>query len=101
VILTEADLVREEMPMSTLSRARRAVFFLVVVLGIAACAPTASVRSGDLELVSRTRVAGTVNGAAVVGAVTSTIQTGRGGRSSCEYSQLPGGFNPGTLNTHA
>jgi hypothetical protein len=79
----------------------RAAFTIALVLAVVACAAKDVVRLGDRDIVSRTRVKGTVNGAAVAGTITSTISTGRGGTSSCEYTQLPGGFNPGTLNTHA
>lgn len=81
---------------------RRVGVLLVLVLGIAtACATKDVVRLPDRDIASRMRVKGTVNGIAVAGTVSASINTGRGGSSTCEYSQLPRGFNPGTLNTHA
>ena len=81
---------------------RRVAVLLVLVLGIAtACATKDVVRLSDRDIVSRMRVKGTVNGAAVAGTVSASLNTGRGGSSTCEYAQLPSGFNPGTLNTHA
>ena len=81
---------------------RRTGMLLALILGITtACATRDVVRLTDRDIVSRTRVKGTVNGAAVAGTVSATLNTGRGGSSTCEYPQLPGGFNPGTLNTHA
>jgi hypothetical protein len=72
------------------------------MLGIAtACATKDVVRLPDRDIVSRMRVTGTVNGAAVAGTVSASLNTGRGGSSTCDYAQLPSGFNPGTLNTHA
>jgi hypothetical protein len=81
---------------------RRVGVLLVLVLGIAtACATKDVIRLADRDIVSRMRVKGTVNGAAVAATVSASLNTGRGGSSTCEYAQLPSGFNPGTLNTHA
>ena len=52
-----------------------------------------------IEIVSNTTVSGTVNASAFEGRITATLNTGGGGRSSCEYTQLPPGFTPGTIGT--
>jgi hypothetical protein len=84
------------------SSLRRVGMLLVLGLGIAtACATKDVIRLTDRDIVSRPRVKGTVNGAAVAGTVSASLNTGRGGTSTCDYAQLPSGFNPGTLNTHA
>lgn len=54
----------------------------------------------DLEIVSLTELTGAVNGRAVKGRVTATIHTGRGGTSTCQFSELPDRFTPGTFSTH-
>ena len=52
------------------------------------------------KIVSRTVIAGTVNGAAFQGRIEATIDTARGGSSTCVFDQLPAGFTPGTLSSH-
>jgi hypothetical protein len=59
----------------------------------------AMVRS-DIEIVSLTEISGAVNGRAVAGRISATINTGRGGRSTCQFSSLPDRFTPGTFGTH-
>ena len=54
----------------------------------------------DMDVVSKTVVTGAVNGSAVEGTVNATFNTGRGGRSTCEFVKLPPKFTPGTLSTH-
>ena len=54
----------------------------------------------DLEILSLTELSGYVNGSPVQGRVRATINTGRGGASTCEFSQLPDRFTPGTFSTH-
>jgi hypothetical protein len=51
----------------------------------------------DIEITSRSTISGLVNGAAVEGRILATFNTALGGSSSCEFSQFPAGFNPGTL----
>lgn len=53
----------------------------------------------DIEVVSLTEISGTVNGAAVEARVTATINTGRGGTTSCQFTKLPDLFTPGTFGT--
>jgi hypothetical protein len=55
----------------------------------------------DLDISSKTTIRGIVNGSPVEGTVTAAINTGRGGSSACQFSQLPGNFNAATLSTHA
>ena len=54
----------------------------------------------DIEIASLTEIVGTVNGAAVEARVRATINTGRGGTTSCEFAKLPDRFTPGTFATH-
>ena len=54
-----------------------------------------------IDIVSRTVITGSANGAAFQGNVTATINTGRGGQSTCAFDQLPPSFMPGTIGTHA
>jgi hypothetical protein len=53
-----------------------------------------------IDIVSRTTITGSVNGSPVEGRVSATFNTGRGGRSTCEFDRLPTGFTPGTFSTH-
>jgi hypothetical protein len=52
------------------------------------------------EVTARTIISGFVNGQPMKGKVVASLDTGRGGRSSCEFSHLPAGFNPATFGTH-
>ena len=54
----------------------------------------------DVDVVSKTVISGMVNGSAIDGTVNATFNTGRGGRSTCEFVKLPPKFTPGTLSTH-
>ena len=54
----------------------------------------------DREIVSRSTISGSVNGSVVAGTISAAFNTGRGGRSTCEFAQLPEGFTPGTFGTH-
>jgi hypothetical protein len=54
----------------------------------------------DIEIVSLTEIVGTVNGAAVEARVSATIDTGRGGTTTCQFAKLPDLFTPGTFGTH-
>jgi hypothetical protein len=49
------------------------------------------------DITARTTISGTVNGHAMKGNVLATFNTGRGGHSACEFSQLPRGFTPATF----
>jgi hypothetical protein len=55
----------------------------------------------DIEIVSLTEISGAVNGAAVDARVSATINTGRGGTTSCQFERLPDRFTPATFGTHA
>jgi hypothetical protein len=57
------------------------------------CAP-------GMEILSRTVLTGSVNSAPVQARVEATITVNQGGRTTCEFSQLPTGFNPATFGTH-
>ncbi len=54
----------------------------------------------DVDVTARAIVSGFVNGEAVNGKASTVFNTGRGGRSTCEFSDLPDGFRPATLGTH-
>jgi hypothetical protein len=58
-------------------------------------------RPSDIDIVARTTISGLVNGSAMQGTVLSLFNTGRGGSSSCAFSQLPAGFTPASIGTHA
>lgn len=51
------------------------------------------------EIAVRTTVSGTVNDETVKGNVRASINTDFGGRSECEYSDLPRGFTPAVFGT--
>jgi hypothetical protein len=52
------------------------------------------------EVTARTVISGFVNGQPIKGKVVASVDSDRGGRSSCEFSALPKGFNPATFGTH-
>jgi hypothetical protein len=52
------------------------------------------------EVTARTVISGVVNGQLVKGKVAAVLDSDRGGRSSCEFSDLPKGFNPAVFGTH-
>lgn len=79
---------------------RRAGALLVFLLGVTACVTEKAAVRPERDIVSRTQITGTVNGSPVVGEVSATLHTGRGGRSICRYSELPAGFTPATIGTH-
>ena len=54
----------------------------------------------DKTVTVRTEIAGIVNGEPLKGRVVATLDTGRGGRSTCRFSKLPSGFTLGTFGTH-
>jgi len=55
----------------------------------------------DIDLTSRTKYSGAINGSPIAIDVVATINTGRGGNSTCTFTTIPTGFNPATLGTHA
>jgi hypothetical protein len=73
---------------------------LAVLVGVAACVSGDSRARSDVDIVSRSRITGSVNGRGVEATVAATLNTGRGGSSTCTFSRLPQGFNPGTFGTH-
>ena len=54
----------------------------------------------DKDLTSLSTITGMVNGDVVEGKIRATFNTGKGGASSCNFTKLPKGFNPGTFGTH-
>jgi hypothetical protein len=74
---------------------RRSLLLTSIGLLSLACHVIYSQRAVDV--VSRSTVTGTVNGAALTAEVSATFSTVKGGRSRCEFSRLPTGFTPGTL----
>ena len=82
-----------------------AKIFLVSTIGMSLLASLSSChREGatkDIEVTSRTKYSGTINGNPIAIDVVATINTGRGGKSSCTFTSIPNGFNPGTLGTMA
>jgi len=72
-------------------------FGMVAVLFLSA----GTCRKGqDIDITARTTVSGGVNGGALEATVVASINTGRGGTSTCTYTKLPSGFNPAVLGTH-
>lgn len=68
---------------------------VVLIVSFAACR-----RASDIDITSRSTISGIVNGSTVEGKISATFNTSRGGTSTCEFSQLPAGFTPGTFGTH-
>lgn len=54
----------------------------------------------DRTITVKTAIAGVVNDQPIKGQVVATLDTGRGGKSSCRFTRLPAGFTPATLGTH-
>jgi hypothetical protein len=52
------------------------------------------------EIMAHTVISGFVNGQPMKGKVTASVDSDRGGRSSCEFTELPTGFTPATFGTH-
>jgi len=83
-------------PESKNLRTRRRVCWCIGVLIIAfysACIQ-------KVNIASNTSISGLVNGSVVEGKISAMLNTGSGGSSSCSFSKLPVGFNPGTFGTH-
>ena len=55
----------------------------------------------DIDITARTKYTGAINGNSIAIDVVATINTGRGGNSTCTFTSIPSGFNPATLGTHA
>jgi hypothetical protein len=55
----------------------------------------------DIEVKSKTTYSGIINGSPIRVDVLATINTGRGGSSSCTFTSLPPAFNPAVLGTMA
>lgn len=72
---------------------------LFVGIGILIFASLVACRHG-MDITARSTISGTVNGSAMEGSVSATLNTDRGGNSTCEFPKLPGGFTPGTIGTH-
>lgn len=73
--------------------------FVLMILGIACAGDGLQVRP-DVAVTSRTTITGSVNQSRVEGTVVATVNTGRGGTSTCRFTALPPAFNPGTFGTH-
>lgn len=79
---------------------RLAMAWSLLGMGVVLLACAHNTRVRRIDVVSRTVISGSINASAVKGRVSATINTGRGGRSTCEFEQLPPSFTPGTLATH-
>lgn len=51
------------------------------------------------EITVRTNLSGAVNAETIKGSVLASIDTDRGGRSACEYKNLPSAFSPAAFGT--
>jgi hypothetical protein len=86
------------------SLATRSLFFGVgiMVLFVSLAATCRQQRAPrDLEVTAKTTYSGTINGSPIKVDVLATINTGRGGSSSCTFASLPPAFNPAVLGTMA
>jgi hypothetical protein len=70
-----------------------------LIAAVALCACAGTVGNADLDVAARSAISGTVNGSPFSGTVSATLNTGMGGSSSCEFTQLPMGFSPATFGT--
>ncbi len=68
---------------------------IVLISSLAACG-----RGPSIDITSRSTISGVVNGSKVEGKILAHFNTARGGSSTCNFTQLPEGFNPGTFGTH-
>ena len=81
---------------------RRDAGFLCLGMAVVMASTLASCRrTRDLEITSRTAITGDINGSPLAVSVVAKFNTGGGGTSSCTFTKLPTGFNPGTIGTHA
>jgi hypothetical protein len=78
---------------------------LLLSIGVILLASLWSCKKGysrrDVDVTSKTKYSGTINGSPISIDVVATINTGRGGRSSCIFTTVPSGFNPAVLGTMA
>ena len=72
---------------------------LFASLALAACRQQRNIR--DIDVTAKTSYSGIVNGSPMKVDVLATINTGRGGSSTCTFINLPTGVNPAALGTHA
>lgn len=79
--------------------------FLLLSIGIILLASLFACRrqvgTKDMEVTAKTKYSGTINGSPISIDVLATINTGRGGSSSCTLTNGPSGFNLATLGTMA
>jgi hypothetical protein len=71
---------------------------VVLIASVLSC--NRAYKPKDIEVTSKTRYSGAINGSPVTIDVLATINTGRGGRSACTFTG-PSGFNPAVLGTMA
>jgi hypothetical protein len=76
------------------------VVLILLGIGLASCYQNHRANNHSIDVVSRTVISGSINNDAVKGRVSATLNTGRGGSSTCEFEQLPASFTPGTFATH-
>jgi hypothetical protein len=51
------------------------------------------------EIAVRSAISGIINGQPLRGSIVAALDPDRGGRSACEFAQLPTHFTPGTFGT--
>ena len=56
---------------------------VILIASFAACRP-----APDIDITSRSTISGIVNSSTVEGKILATFNTGRGGTSTCDFSQL-------------
>jgi hypothetical protein len=71
---------------------------VILFAGLIACHRGRDIR--DIEVTAKTTISGSVNGSPIAVDVVATFNTGRGGSSTCKFTQLPTGFTPASLGTH-
>jgi hypothetical protein len=76
-----------------------AIRLSVLGMGVFLLACVHGERVHNIDIVSRTVISGSINGTAFEGRVSAILNTGRGGRSTCEFARLPPNFTPGTCAT--
>lgn len=77
------------------------IFSIGVVLVTTILSCDRQSKPNDVEVTSRTRYSGAINGSPISIDVLATINTGRGGRSTCTFNELPSGLNPAVFGTMA
>ncbi len=71
---------------------------MIFFASISACSHQRITR--DIDVTSKTKYSGIINGSPMEIDVVATFNTGRGGTSTCKFTKLPPTFNPATLGTH-